>query len=234
MQTNGSDGGKLPIPYVSYATFETFISDLRENGIPSRIDRSILKRFAGGTASQLLTSLKAMGLMEENNVPTEALRRLVNAHATETWKDEISDLTCRVFQPITEMDLMAATPSQFVERFRSSFSGGDEVHRKAAAFFFNAAKVAGIDVGSRILTNKRPNSGPRKPRAAKKPKADEKPTTTHNQPDKAHSSEPTASKDLAHELVDMIEPGMSDDQKNAVWTLVLYLKGKEPSGQQQK
>ncbi len=230
-QTTISDGGKRPIPYVSFATFETFISDLRENGIPSRIDRSVLKRFAGGTASQLLTSLKAMGLMEENNVPTPELRKLVNAHATEMWKDEISDLTCRVFEPIAEMDLMSATPSQFSERFRVSFSGGDEVQRKGAAFFFNAAKVAGIEVGSRILSNKRPNSGPLKPRAAKKVKPEQKPATGGNQGDVAPFKPRDVDKDLAHELVDMIEPGMTDEQKNAVWTLVLYLKGKGASGQ---
>jgi hypothetical protein len=233
-QTSGTDGGKRPIPYVSFATFETFVSDLRENGIPSRIDRSVLKRFAGGTASQLLTSLKALGLMEENNVPTEALRTLVKAHATEMWKDEISDLTCRVFEPITELDLLAITPSQFAEAFRASFSGGDEVQRKGAAFFFNAAKVAGIDVGPRILANKRPNSGPRKARAAKKPKVEEKPATADNLGDGARVKPREAGKDLAHELVDMIEPNMTDEQKNAVWTLVLYLKSKEASEQPKK
>ncbi|WP_147042006.1 DUF5343 domain-containing protein [Sphingosinicella ginsenosidimutans] len=232
-ETIGTDGGKRAIPYVSFATFETFVSDLRENGIPSRIDRSVLKRFAGGTASQLLTSLKAMGLMEENNVPTPALRRLVEAHATEMWKDEISDLTCRVFEPVTEMDLMTATPSQFAEKFRASFTGGEEVQRKGAAFFFNAAKIAGIDVGSRILANKRPNSGPRKPRSAKKAKLKEeavtpidltKPKDEQEQPRRA----------LHHELVDILSSKMSDEEKNAVWTLVLYLKGLEASEPKEK
>ena len=29
-------------PYTSYRTFKTFIEDLREHGVPSRIDRSVL------------------------------------------------------------------------------------------------------------------------------------------------------------------------------------------------
>lgn len=227
-QTNGADGGKRPIPYVSFATFETFISDLRENGIPSRIDRSVLKRFAGGTASQLLTSLKAMGLMEENNTPTPELRKLVNAHATEMWKEEVSDLTCRVFEPVVTLDLMASTPSQFAECFRSSFSGGEEVQRKGAAFFFNAAKVAGIEVGPRILANKRPNSGPRKPRAKAKAKPQQEEATAVNRTAETIANiDPQPPKELHHQLVDILSPDMSDEQKNAVWTLVLYLKGKE-------
>ena len=233
-QTNGSDGTKRPIPYVSFATFETFVSDLRENGIPARIDRSVLKRFAGGTASQLLTSLKAMGLMEENNVPTAALRNLVNAHATEGWKDEISDLTCRVFEPICAMDLTTATPSQFAETFRASFSGGEEVQRKGAAFFFNAAKVAGIDVGARILSNKRPNSGPRKPRAGKKIKAKEEATTGNQQQTPAANRTPPSSKELHHQLIDILEPKMTKEQQDAVWTIILYLKNKEASEQKPK
>jgi hypothetical protein len=76
--------------------------------------------------------------------------------------------------------------------------------------------------------------GPRKPRAAKKTKVEEKPATTGNQADKVQTPASDGRKDLAHELVDMIEPDMTDEQKNAVWTLVLYLKSKEPSGQQQK
>jgi hypothetical protein len=227
-QTNGSDGGKRPIPYVSYATWETFISDLRENGIPSRIDRSVLKRFAGGTASQLLTSLKAMGLMTENNVPTPELRRLVEAHATEKWKDEISDLTCRVFEPITEMDLTTATPSQFAETFRASFGGGDEVQRKGAAFFFNAAKVAGIEVGARILANKRPNSGPRKPRASKRVKAKDEAAHATPPPPPPPAAVPSAG-ELHHQLIDILEPKMTKEQQDAVWTIVLYLKNKEAS-----
>lgn len=225
-QTNGSDGGKRPIPYVSFATFETFVSDLRENGIPSRIDRSVLKRFAGGTASQLLTSLKALGLMEESNIPTPALRQLVNAHATEKWKDEISDLTCRVFEPICLMDLTAATPSQFSEQFRASFAGGDEVQRKGAAFFFNAAKVAGIEVGARILSNKRPNSGPRKARGAAKKGKSKQEAGVADDIVKPKVEPQRPARELHHELVDMLCPDMTDDQKNAVWTLVLYLKGK--------
>jgi hypothetical protein len=228
-QMNGPDGGKRPVPYVSYATWETFISDLRENGIPSRIDRSVLKRFAGGTASQLLTSLKAMGLMTENNIPTPELRRLVEAHATERWTEEVSDLTCRVFEPICLLDLTTATPSQFAETFRASFSGGDEVQRKGAAFFFNAAKVAGIEVGARILANKRPNSGPRKPRAGKKVKPEGRLSATDNQPDPNRERKRDPAKDLAHELVDILEPKMTKEQQDAVWTIVLYLKSKETS-----
>lgn len=40
-------------PYVSFQTFLTLIEELKTNGLPPQIDRSVLRRFAGGVQSQL-------------------------------------------------------------------------------------------------------------------------------------------------------------------------------------
>ena len=67
-------------PYTSYRTFRTFIDDLHEHGIPSRIDRSVLTRFSGVVGTQLMHALRFLGLIEDDGRPTQHLRELVSAH----------------------------------------------------------------------------------------------------------------------------------------------------------
>ena len=52
-------------PYTSYRTFNTFIEDLREHGVPSRIDRSVLPRFSGVVGGQLMHALRFLGLIDD-------------------------------------------------------------------------------------------------------------------------------------------------------------------------
>ena len=56
-------------PYTSYRTFKTFIEDLHEQGVPSRIDRSVLTRFSGVIGSRLLHALRFLGLIEDDGRP---------------------------------------------------------------------------------------------------------------------------------------------------------------------
>ena len=67
-------------PYTSYRTFKTFIEDLHEHGVPSRIDRSVLTRFSGIVGTQLMHALRFLGLIEDDGRPTERLKGLVKAH----------------------------------------------------------------------------------------------------------------------------------------------------------
>ena len=59
-------------PYTSYRTFKTFIEDLHEHGVPSRIDRSVLTRFSGVVGTQLMHALRFLGLIEDDGRPTAA------------------------------------------------------------------------------------------------------------------------------------------------------------------
>ena len=61
-------------PYTSYRTFKTFIEDLHEHGVPSRIDRSVLTRFSGVVGTQLMHALRFLGLIEDDGRPTERLK----------------------------------------------------------------------------------------------------------------------------------------------------------------
>ena len=117
-------------PYTSYRTFRTFIEDLREHGVPSRIDRSVLTRFSGVVGTQLTHALRFLGLIEDDGRTTERLKELVSARDAGDWAERLLRLLRQEYAPIFAIDLEAATPSHFNEAFRKAFPAADAVISK--------------------------------------------------------------------------------------------------------
>src|SRR5260370_38825959 len=67
-------------PVVAYVPFATFLSaiSLLENGIPSRIDPSVWPTYSVPIQSQLVSSFKFLGLIDNMGKPTPALMSLVH------------------------------------------------------------------------------------------------------------------------------------------------------------
>lgn len=153
-------------PYVPFRTFKTHLADLKEHGVPGRIDSDVLKRMPGSTARQLKTGLRFLGLADADDRPTDDLRRLVSAFNTDQWTGALGGLLgARYADFLSTLDLTQATPSQFREHFRAAYRPADEMARKSEAFFLQAAQEAGLQISKRIpiITRQRTaGSGPRK------------------------------------------------------------------------
>jgi hypothetical protein len=177
-------------PYISFSSFQTMIADFHETGIPPRVDRSILTRFAGGLASQLIMALKSLGLTDERNVPTELGSRLITAYGTDKYPEVLHDVLVGAYR-FLQLDLKTATPSMFAESFKKGTNAKEDVLRKCRTFFLHAAQVANIEVGPRLQIAKagRPtvHTGARRRPKASKPKVAEQVHTQH-EPDKPSGS----------------------------------------------
>src|SRR5208283_2521044 len=161
-------------PYTSYRTFKTFIEDLREHGVPSRIDRSVLTRFSGVVGTQLMHALRFLGLIEDHGRPTQRLKELVNAHGAPHWPERFSELLRQVYAPMFAIDLETATPSHFNDAFRKAFPAADAVVQKCVTFFLNAANDAGVKISGRVLKGRKPRSStPRKKPGPARAKVDD-------------------------------------------------------------
>jgi hypothetical protein len=232
----GEDSGKGPTPpYTSFPSFKTLIATLKENGLPGRIDRSMLKNFSGGVAGQLLTALRFMGLTDDAGHPTDDLTALVGSYGTDAWPSALASVLQMAYAPLFQLRLESASPAQFNDLFRKAFAAEGDTFRKCVTFFLSAAKEAQVPISSYIMQNKKPRLGPTKKRA---PKVDAKPKPpapakddhvgsgsdhTHHQPAKEQPPEQV--------LLALLDPeSMSADEQQAVWTLLLYLKKKPSSG----
>jgi hypothetical protein len=207
-------------PYTSYRTFKTFIEDLREHGVPSRIDRSVLTRFSGVVGAQLVHALRFLVLIEAEGRPTQRLRELVHAEEAGRWPETLLQLLRQEYAPIFAIDLEAATPSHFNEAFRKAFPAADAVVQKCVTFFLYAASDAGVKISGRVLKGRKPRSlAPRR----KHPTAPSPAKELEAAPQEARIEGQKPSEILLMHL----EPReMDDEQQAAVWTLLKYFKAR--------
>lgn len=229
-QDNGNaTGASAPLhgipPYIPFPTFETLLKQLKQDGLPPQIDKSVLAKFAGGTQSQLKVALRAMGLMEDNR-PTDDLALLVEALDTPDFEPLLKSLLERTYPYVFALDLMTATPTMFAEAFKAT-GAKEDVSRKCRTFFLHAAKRAGVPLGNRILSGSVPrssNGAKRRPRKAKEQdeQGAQTPTTTPTQ-----TTTTITDKALEYKLIDLMrEEGVEDAERSAIWTLVQYLTAK--------
>jgi hypothetical protein len=154
----GASGGYPTPPYIAYRTLGTLFGDFKEHGVPPVIDRSVLTRFSGGVAGQIMSALGSLGLMDDKKRPTEALAELVRAYETNAYKPLLRDLIVRNYPYVLKLNLETATPSMFADAFKNNLSAKEEVLRKCRTFFLQAARDVGIPIGPRIESAKFPRS----------------------------------------------------------------------------
>lgn len=174
-----SETGKPPLPsYVPFKTFLSFLTKL-EQGVPHRIDRSFLGRYySGAVQSQLITSLRFLGLVEgEDHRTTAELERLVQEQANR--KQLLAQLLHERYQPVfmNVGDLSKATHLQIEQAFKQLYNVEGETRRKAISFFVHAAQYAEIPLSAYIRTTSNPGSN----RTAKRAKPRQNGTRTTQQ-----------------------------------------------------
>jgi hypothetical protein len=213
-------------PYTSYRTFKTFIQDLAEHGVPSRIDRSVLTHFSGVVGTQLIHALRFLGLIEDHGRPTQRLKELVNAHSAGHWPEKFLEVLRQEYAPMFAIELETATPSHFNEAFRKAFPAADAVVQKCVTFFLYAANDAGVQISGRVLKGRKPRSS-----AARRKPA--RPEFAHPQEIEAATPQPPPAasriegKKPSEILLMHLDPNeMDDEQQAAVWTLLKYFKSK--------
>jgi Family of unknown function (DUF5343) len=215
-------------PYTSYRTFKTFIEDLHEHGVPSRIDRSVLTRFSGIVGTQLMHALRFLALVEDDGRPTERLRGLVKAHGTGHWPQTLLETLGDEYAPMFAIDLATATPSHFNEAFRRAFPAADAVVQKCVTFFLYAVNDAGVKISGRVLKGRKPRSLTPRKKAAKPAFAQPPIKELEAAPSPPQASlPPIEGRKPSEILLTHLDPNEMDDaQQAAVWTLLKYFKAR--------
>jgi hypothetical protein len=145
-------------PYVPYRSFRNFIDSLKQ-GIPARIDRSVMSSMSGALQSQLTTTLRYLLLISPAGQPSSFLPKLVNSEGPERAKVMREIVThCYPFL-FQDFDLRNATPRMVEEQFAEQGASGGTLD-KCMLFFLAAAKEAEIEV-SPHLKNQRGARSPR-------------------------------------------------------------------------
>jgi hypothetical protein len=137
-------------PYVPYRSFRNFIDSLKQ-GIPARIDRSVMGSMSGALQSQLTTTLRYLGLTKSTGQPTDLLAKLVNSEGPEhvsVMHDIVTASYPFLFQE-DDFDLKSATPRMLEEKFAEMGASGGTLD-KCMLFFLSAARDAGIETSHHL------------------------------------------------------------------------------------
>ena len=223
MAENSGEKSKVSPPYTSFQSFKTLLGNLKEHGVPSRIDRSVLTNFSGAVGSQLITAFRFLKLINADNQPSEKLHGLVEALDTPSFKGELEGVIRNAYGPIFSIDLETATPGLFGEHFKKTFGGADAVISKCMTFFLNAAQEADILVSPRILSKTKPRA---KTTKRKKPKTGSKGKGGKLKDDDSDDVPPPPPEKLPSQVVfDVFDPvNMPEDVQRAALTLITWFK----------
>lgn len=159
-----AEDSKLIPPYLPYKTLMSSLENLAQ-GIPPVLDRSIWKNQPGTVQSQILSAYKFLGLMNEQNGPTDILRFLVEHRSSPTpvMKKIIED---KYKALLDKHALNTMTTTILANEFEAVFNVDGETKKKGIRFLLQAAKANGFVLSKFLLDQTRaPSSGPRKKRA---------------------------------------------------------------------
>lgn len=161
--SEGPDPSKLVPPYAPYRSFRNYIDSLKQ-GIPSQIDRSVMRNMSGALQSQLSATLKYLGLVNGAGQPTDRLSRIVHSEGAER-SAALRDVAKAAYPFFFQgFDLKAATPKMLSDKFSDMNASGGTVG-KCMAFFIGLAKDAEIPLAPHLLVMRGNRSG--KPRRVK-------------------------------------------------------------------
>jgi hypothetical protein len=215
-------------PYATFGSFVAFLNKLRETGIPHRIDPSVFGNASGSISYSVIAALKFLNLIDDQGSPSADFTALASA---------TDDQRPALFKPILQkgyaglfksgVNLANMTAGQFDEYMRTEYDVEGSTVDKIAAFFIAAAKLAEIAL-SPHLANRKPiaSSSTSKKSAKQRKNADAGDGVPNNPPPPPL---PAASqKALQYQLIDlMAEPGIEDDVKQSIWSLVQFLMARE-------
>ena len=138
----------LSPPYVSFNTFKTLLDWLKVEGVPLRLDRSFWHdKFSGSTGSQLMASLRFLGLLDGNN-PLPELENLIQAESDKKSL-VLKALIQNSYTFIHFEELHRATPSMLLSWFKTYPIDGHTL-RKAISFFISASIESDLPISNSI------------------------------------------------------------------------------------
>ena len=172
------DNDALVPVYLSFRTFLGAITNLRENGLPDKVDKSVFGSRSGADQSQIISAFKFLGLIDKDNNTQQSLKDLVNSQ--EKSKEEktiLGQILADRYSKVFEHNLKTATPMQ-VETTIGEYGSKGTTKDRAVRFFIKTLEYCEIEISPRLTegtrtrrrtsTNNPKNGGAKSPRPRKK------------------------------------------------------------------
>ncbi len=213
--------------YLPFSTFITGLDHLAAISIPNKIETSTFTSMNPHNKAQMVSALKFFDLIDKDGTPAPLLSDL--AHKKDQRKEIIRALIEKHYPDIVALDFAKMTPSQLETALADKkYNVTGDTKKKAKTFLLKTAQYAGFTIHpllTKITRNRK--KGAEKRAGATKPANSngDVGTTSTNAPSRI--SETTASKTPYQVLIEILSPDMDENEQDAVWTLIRYLKKQE-------
>ena len=154
-----AESAKVTVPYLPFKTFISILESMSKF-LPDQVHTSMWPSYSGAVKSQAMATLKFLKLITEDGTPTKPLTDIAGSES-KYWPNYMKDVLANSYVDLMSCDLTKATPGSFDAEMRKFGQEGD-THRKAASFFLQAAKYAGVPLSPLLLKNGRLSSTRRK------------------------------------------------------------------------
>lgn len=161
---------ELRPPYLPFATFLGFLSELASKPLPPQIDRSMMSSKSGTDQANLFSALKFFNLIDGQQVVQDGLKALV-ATDDEGRKRALGSMFRQRYPGQFKVSEQNGTEKALLDSFEHDFGYSGDTRRKAMTFFLHGARWADTELSAhfpatRLGSGRSP--GPRPKRAVKK------------------------------------------------------------------
>ncbi len=161
--SEASPAGFKP-PYMAFQTFWNFVEELSAHPLPPLIDRSLMGTKSGTDQANLINTLKAFGLIDEDQKVLPTLNSLTAADA-EGRKPLLAEIVKKHYAAALGVSDSNGTASQLDQCFRDSYAvTGADTLRKSITFFLHAARTAGVPLSPHFKATRGGQGAPGQPR----------------------------------------------------------------------
>lgn len=175
-------------PYIPFKTFQSFIDSLKKSKvIPPIVDTSLLQTMSGSMKTQILSTLKFLNLIDENNHVLESIKNLVGAYDTDAWPETLRPVIKKAYDHVMhDVNWETGTSQQLSQTFKERANVDGQMLDKSVRFFLSALDSCSYQYSPYFKKRKKP----RKPTQRKK-KKDQTPITKdeHDYGELGHSDD---------------------------------------------
>jgi hypothetical protein len=213
-------------PYISFASVLRVLEAFRAFRPRDRDARQLIEDMDKPGAAHRIATLRFLGLLDADSMPTPAMTSMVSAIGTAAWPDVLALTIRNAFQPLFALDLADMTLTQFVAAFAQHYAGSETVLRKSRAFFVHAAIQAKVPLSSDLVRASKPRSGDRVAALRRHERSASTARSGDRSGSAAHGGKPEEqSPSLAVRLLSELDThAMDDNVRQAFWTLLRHIK----------
>jgi hypothetical protein len=158
---------KTPPPYMSFGVFKSTIDRLADTTVPSGpLDRRVLHGLSGADYGSLMSGLRFLGFVDQDNKSTASYRELVQVSKDAQFKPFLIETLNAKYAPIIrDVDIQSGTITELEKAFKEFGVPAGQMLTKTIRFYVKALAECGVEISPHITKPK-----PRAPRNSIKPK----------------------------------------------------------------